>query len=102
MVVLQNLMRSPPAIHSCLTMAHDEMSSIKGLDIELLQTHHHKVHLYFAEEDQWVGEHKKRILEAFQHDEENIRIVHGHPDIPHAFCISKRSFSPMWYLNVIS
>lgn len=70
-------------------MAHDEMNLIKDLDVELLQAHRHKVHLYFAEGDMWVGEQKKRILAAFDQDEKNVRIVHGDPDIPHAFCISE-------------
>ncbi len=69
-------------------MAHDEMNLIKDLDVEPLQAHHHKVHLYFAEGDRWVGEQKKCILAAFEQDEGNVRIVHGDPDIPHAFCIS--------------
>ena len=99
-LVLQSLTRSPSAVYSCLTMAHDEMKRITDLDIDVLRAHHHKVHLYFAEDDGWVGEQKKCILAAFEQEEGNVRVVHGHPDIPHAFCISKlRAASPH---NIIS
>ena len=75
-------------------MAHEEMTLIKDLDVELLQRNRHLLHLYLAEVDSWVGEHRTSILDAFQADEGNVKIIHGPEDIPHAFCISRSIFDP--------
>lgn len=76
-------------MYACLSMAREEMQEITVLDEALLLQHTHRLHMYFAEEDGWVGDNKAAILKVFQDDPEAIRIVHGHQDIPHAFCISK-------------
>jgi hypothetical protein len=70
-------------------MANDEMNTIKDLDVALLQEYRHRIHLYFGESDSWVGKHRETIVNAFQADEGSVKVVRGHPDIPHSFCISK-------------
>jgi len=74
-------------------MAADEMKTIRDLDTTLLNEHKHRLWMYFAEEDEWVGEQKAVVLRSFEADPETIRVVHGHHDIPHAFCISEPSVS---------
>lgn len=70
-------------------MAHDEMRTIKELDAALLQEHKDRVHMYFGDLDDWVGEQKQRILESFDPDSDSVKIFHGRSDVPHAFCISE-------------
>lgn len=73
-------------------MGREEMRDVKILDEELLWKHRHRLHLYFAEDDDWVDKHKATILRVFQDEPDGIKVFHGHQDIPHAFCISK--FAP--------
>lgn len=70
-------------------MANDEMNIIQDLDVALLDAHKHRLFIYFAEEDDWVGEQREVLLRAFEADPGSVRVVHGHLDIPHAFCISR-------------
>lgn len=70
-------------------MAHEEMMTIRELDVALLEEHRHRVWMYFADHDDWVGDQRETILRLFQADADFIKIVHGYHDIPHAFCISK-------------
>ncbi|OBZ79352.1 Chromatin remodeling factor mit1 [Grifola frondosa] len=86
--VLRTLLFSPSAIYACLTMADEEMNTICDADIALLQEYRHRMHLYFAEDDDWVGDTKEVVLKAFHPDPGSVKIVHGHRDIPHAFCIN--------------
>lgn len=88
LLVLRRFLNSPSSIYTCLMMSHDEMTDIKDLDIDLLRQNKHKIHMYFAEVDLWVGENKAAILREIGAEEENVKIVHGPDDIPHAFCIS--------------
>jgi hypothetical protein len=88
--VLRDLLRSPAAIYACLTLADEEMKTIVALDEGLLSEHQHKLWLYFAKRDDWVGDGREEIIQAFHPDHEAVQVVHGEPDIPHAFCISKR------------
>ena len=69
------------------------MNTIKELDVALLQQYRHRIHLYFGEADDWVGKNKDTILKAFEADEENVKVAHGHPDIPHSFCISEYMYT---------
>ena len=87
--VLRDLIRSPAAIYACLTLADEEMRTITELDEGLMDEHQHKLWLYFAEHDDWVGDSKEEIIGAFHPDHKAVRIVHGEADIPHAFCISE-------------
>lgn len=68
-------------------MASHEMQVIKDLDIQLLTKHEDRLHFYFADEDDWVGKYRAEILELFQPG--SVKVVLGHKDVPHAFCISK-------------
>ncbi|KAH7930549.1 hypothetical protein BV22DRAFT_1000347 [Leucogyrophana mollusca] len=86
--VLQSLLRSAKVIYATMTMAHDEMKTIRDLDVATLNAHQHRIYLYFAENDDWVGEQREVILKAFESDPGSVRVVHGHRDIPHAFCIN--------------
>jgi hypothetical protein len=93
-IVLRSLIASPNAVFAALTLAHYEMREIRDLDQSVLVENRSKIWMYFAERDDWVGEHRDEILRVFQagsEAEDSVRIVHGHRDIPHAFCISKRS-----------
>lgn len=90
--VLRSLLNSPSSIFAALTMAHDEMQTIRELDVHTLQIYSHRIHLYFAEEDDWVGDQRNAILRAFDQDQGSVKIVYGHQNIPHAFCISESSF----------
>lgn len=70
-------------------MAHDEMNTIKELDVELLRYHQRHINFYFAEKDDWVGEQREVVLSAIDADPGSVKVVHGEKDIPHAFCISE-------------
>lgn len=84
--VLRSLLKSHSAVYAALSMADEEMKTIKYADVDLLTTFGDRIHLYFAENDNWVGEQKELLLKMF---DERHRVVHGDSDIPHAFCISK-------------
>ncbi|KAJ3989567.1 hypothetical protein F5890DRAFT_1650567 [Lentinula detonsa] len=86
--VLSALLRSPSCIKACLSMAHEEMNTIRELDVNLLETYRHRIHMYFAETDGWVGNNKDVILRSFNPDPGSVNIVHGDHGIPHAFCIN--------------
>jgi len=70
-------------------MACDEMETIRDLDVPLLFANTHRLRLYFAERDDWVGEQRELIMQVLDQDKGSLRIVHGDRDIPHAFCISE-------------
>lgn len=86
--VLRSLLRSPLAIKSTLSMAHDEMNTIKDLDTGLIQQHLDHICFYFAENDDWVGTEREVILSTVDTSISFVNVVHGGKDIPHAFCIS--------------
>jgi hypothetical protein len=72
-----------------MTMAHDEMLNIRELDTATLDKYRHQIWFYFAEKDDWVEQGREMILQVFRADPAStVRVVHGHRDIPHAFCIS--------------
>ncbi|EPQ60467.1 hypothetical protein GLOTRDRAFT_135140 [Gloeophyllum trabeum ATCC 11539] len=86
--VLLRWLRSPPSVFAVLTMAHDEMQTIRELDIALMDENRHRICLYFGDQDMWVGEQKDAILRLFNPDPGSMRVFHGPSDIPHAFCIN--------------
>ncbi|KZT30768.1 hypothetical protein NEOLEDRAFT_1083136 [Neolentinus lepideus HHB14362 ss-1] len=86
--VLLKLVHSPPCVFSALTMANDEMETIRELDIVLLDENRHRICIYFGDRDHWVGEQREAILRVFNPEPDSVRVVHGHSDIPHAFCIN--------------
>lgn len=85
---LRVLLNSPGAIRATMSMADAEMQGIKDLDISLIIQHKHCLRFYFAQHDDWVGENREVVLESFEAEAETVSIVHGHHDIPHAFCIN--------------
>jgi hypothetical protein len=86
-LVLRSFLHSPSAVFASLTMANDEMNTICDLDTTLLSENRHRIWMYFAEKDDWVGDQRENVLSAFGVDLESAKIVHGQGDIPHAFCI---------------
>lgn len=92
MAVLRRLLDSPSAIYAALTLAHDEMITVKEPDVPLLQTFSSRIHLYYGETDGWVGEQKALLLQELELHID-IKIVHGPEDMPHAFVISQYSLA---------
>ncbi|KAJ7706368.1 hypothetical protein B0H17DRAFT_626612 [Mycena rosella] len=82
--VLRSLLNSPASIFACLSMAHEEMITIRELDTALLDEHRPRIYLYFAEDDEWVSTHKASVVRCC----EAIRVVNGEAGVPHAFCIN--------------
>ncbi|KAF8898924.1 hypothetical protein BD779DRAFT_1486254 [Infundibulicybe gibba] len=89
--VLVDFLRSPRSIMSSLSMAHDEMSAIRDLDLSWIDHKTQRLFIYLADHDDWVGNQKTTILEFLTETGLICGIVHGQPGIPHAFCISKPS-----------
>jgi len=87
-MVLHSLLSSPSSILAVLTMGHEEMVNIRDLDTALLDEHKDRIWLYYAEKDGWVGNQKEAVLRAIDAYPGYVRVVHGHRDIPHAFCIN--------------
>ena len=85
--VLHLFVTCPAAVLASLTMASEEMQSILDLDVALFDQYKQKFWIFFAEEDHWVGENKKIILQTVGDDLHEVRVVHGQYGIPHAFCI---------------
>ncbi|TFK56606.1 hypothetical protein OE88DRAFT_1730078 [Heliocybe sulcata] len=86
--VVTKLVHSSHCVFSALTMANDEMETIRELDIALMDENRHRICMYFGDTDHWVGEQREAILRVFNPDPGSVRAVHGHADIPHAFCIN--------------
>ena len=70
-------------------MAHDEVNNIRDLDTSLLDKHKDKIWFYYAEQDEWVDNQREVVMHAIDAESGYVRVVRGHKDIPHAFCISK-------------
>ncbi|KAI0062556.1 hypothetical protein BV25DRAFT_1870311 [Artomyces pyxidatus] len=88
LLVLRTLLRSPSAIYTVLTLANNEIETIRELDVAVLDQHVEHLWLYFAEDDDWVGEQREHILRALHGTPAAVRVVHGHRDVPHAFSIN--------------
>ncbi len=86
--VLHNLLRAPAAIYAALTMANDEMQTVRELDANFLRDFAHGLWFYYAEEDGWVGEQHAVVLRALRGTPAESHVVLGRAGIPHAFCIS--------------
>ena len=93
--VVHNLLKAPPAIYAALTMANDEMQTVRELDADFLWDFAQYLWFYYAEEDGWVGEERAAVLRKLglggTHAESHV--IFGRADIPHAFCISASFFS---------
>ncbi len=87
--VLRDFMVSGSCIEATLSMGNEEMHMIRELDVATLTENKHKMWMFLADRDDWVGDENKRIIiQAMADEPENIRIVHGRFGIPHAYCIS--------------
>jgi pimeloyl-ACP methyl ester carboxylesterase len=88
--VLRNFLRSPRAIFASLTMAHDEMETVRELDADFLREFAENLRFYYAEEDHWVGEQRAGVLRALSRGTAaaESHVVLGRGGVPHAFCIS--------------
>ncbi|KAJ6509354.1 hypothetical protein C8R47DRAFT_1098425 [Mycena vitilis] len=84
--VLRSLLNSPTSIFACLSMAHEEMSTIRELDAALLQDHRHRLFFMFAAKDDWISTHKKTIMHLISSDESAMFVDEA--DVPHAFCLA--------------
>lgn len=87
-LVLRTLLHARSAVYASLSLAHEEMVTIRDLDATLLQEYSRRLHFYFAKSDGWVGQQKEDILKAFDAGSSSVKIVHGQADIPHSFCIN--------------
>lgn len=89
-LVLRAFIGSSTAVHSSLAMANEEMKSIRNLDVDVIEQFQHKLRFCYAEQDDWVGEERKRLLRLL----DPIRVAHpsrfiiAPTGVPHAFCIS--------------
>ena len=91
MRVLGRLLQAPAAIYAALTMADDEIRIVLELDVSFLREFSDKVWFYYAERDGWVGGQREVVLRALRGTPAEVRVVHGHRDIPHGFSISENS-----------
>jgi hypothetical protein len=99
---MRNFIGSPIAVHASLAMANEEMKTIRDLDVDIIEQYRHKLWFYYAEQDDWVGEEKKRLLGLLNPIAHRSRFVLAPTGVPHAFCISEsRFFAYMTYLNAI-
>lgn len=66
-------------------MAHDEMQTVKALDVELLDEFKSRIKWLYGFVDGWVGIHGDDLVRHLGRDvaAQNIRYA----DLPHAFCI---------------
>lgn len=89
--MLRAFIESSTAVHSSLAMANEEMKSIKNLDTDVIEQYQDKLRVFHAEQDDWVGEERERLLRLLDH----IRVAHpsrfiiAPTGVPHAFCISE-------------
>jgi Lipid-droplet associated hydrolase len=94
-------LQAPPAIYSALTMAHDEMETVRDLDVHFLrELAHRDLWLYYAEVDDWVGGQREAVLRALRDTPAESRVVRSRSSrssrddsIPHAFCIGAPALS---------
>lgn len=99
--ILRSLICSPGAAHASLTMAHDEMLTIKSLDVAVLSREARKLWIYYAELDDWVANGRADVIWALRGLEgfDAKRIYQCVDQIPHAFVLREYSrfytpFSP--------
>lgn len=88
--VVHNLLRAPAVIYASLTMANDEMETVRELDTEFLRDFAQNSWFYYAEEDNWVGEQFAVVLRVLRGTGTPMEshMVIGRSGIPHAFCIN--------------
>lgn len=102
LLVLHAFIGTSTAVHSSLAMANEEMKSIRNLDIDVIEQYQHNLRFFYAEQDDWIGEERKRLLGLLG----PVRVAHpsrftiAPTGVPHAFCISEsRLFTCKTYLH---
>ena len=87
--VTQQLIKSPSSVFAALTMAHDEMQTVKALDVKLLDELKSRVKWLYGFVDEWVGIHGDELVRHLGREvaAQNVRYA----DLPHAFCIRESS-----------
>ena len=90
--VLHDFLRAPVAIYAAMTMANDEMETVRELDADFLREFARELWFYYAEEDDWVGEERAVVLRALRGTAAESHVALGSAVIPHAFCISATVF----------
>jgi hypothetical protein len=89
-LVLHAFIGSSTAVHSSLAMANEEMKRIRNLDIDVIDQYQRKLRFFYAEQDDWVGEERKRLSGLLDSNLANpSRLVIAPTGVPHAFCISE-------------
>lgn len=83
--IVKAMLYSPSAVAAALRMARDEMDQLKALDTATLQKESHRIYMYYAADDDWVGNEKKVVMEVLGPTD---RVYDDPGDIPHAFCIT--------------
>lgn len=84
---LRSFICSPSSVLSALTLAHEEMLTIREFDATILTYGRRKLFFLFAEEDRWVGTNKDDILREIGDESASVVLTARH-GIPHAYCIS--------------
>ena len=79
-------------------MAHEEMETIKDLDLVNFRENKHKIWMFLAKTDDWVGDNRDALIAEMTDEAESLRVVHGEHGIPHAYCISKLTWKGIWKL----
>jgi hypothetical protein len=90
-LVLHAFIGSATAVHSSLAMASEEMKRIRNLDIDVIDQYQRKLRFFYAEQDDWVGEERKRLLRLLDSNRvaNPSRFIIAPTGVPHAFCISE-------------
>ncbi|KAF9056550.1 hypothetical protein BJ165DRAFT_1434489 [Panaeolus papilionaceus] len=88
LAVLRQFVSSSSCVLASLCMAHEEMKTIKEPDFKFLQKTSDRLYFYYAENDDWVGNEKCRILDKLDPTESSSSVVRGPSEVPHAFCIN--------------
>jgi hypothetical protein len=70
-------------------MAHVEMKTIRDPDSDFFRIHREMLWFYYGKRDGWVGSEKRTILDIIDPYQTSTQILHGPPEVLHAFCISE-------------
>jgi hypothetical protein len=73
-------------------MAHDEMQTVKALDVELLAELKSRIKWLYGFVDEWVGVHGDEVVRHLGREiaDKNVRYA----NLPHAFCICESLRAP--------
>ena len=89
LIVLRDFITSSTCITAAFAMAHEEMKTVREVDMAFLEKSRAKLWFYYGLQDAWVGEEKQAFLNAFDPRADSNQVLHGPSEVPHAFCISE-------------